>query len=189
MLVSGIPLLLTILVAGVFIASLGSRLFIRPGHHLGLQRVGVFTGLGIILLAFISLPLLPWLFRAPTSDQQLPFLAEIPEDERGPYLQTAQGFLSIPSHDTPFTDPPEGTPSLSSEMLDAVLIVRKQLSDPSAYQLFNLETGALLSWNHGERGPQGLLLKPALLAAGAYMLVLPGDGMYGSPTYHYFVIS
>ena len=148
-------------------------------------KVAVILGAIFVLALLVAPTVIPWIFGI-VVDAQHVYLDEVPEENRGAYLVTEQGAMQLYNWHLPLAELPADAPALNAGDLQAVSIVMKQLEPSEAYDLFELETGALMNWQRSWREGRQLLLDPGSLPAGDYMLVIPTDDMFGEKTYHYF---
>jgi heme/copper-type cytochrome/quinol oxidase subunit 1 len=157
-------------------------------------RLGTAIGFGLVLLALISIPVVPMVMGIPDQVSQQPMMSELPERANGAYLAAANGdqsgLIKLFSWSFPVDQAPDEAPAINPAHFQNVVIHQKGLDDASSYHLFHVEDGDPISMAAEEVVFQReLRLTPRQpLEAGAYLLDIPIGGMFAGREYYYFRI-
>ena len=147
----------------------------------------VIAGAFTILIVLMASVIVPWIFGV-VEDAQHVYQEDVPEENRGVYIITEAGVIQLFNWQLPLMALPDDAPVVDAESFQALSIVMKQIEPANSYQLFEMETGDLVSWQNAWRDGRQLLLDPGSLSAGDFMMVIPTDDLFGEKTYHYFRI-
>ncbi len=159
-------------------------------HQLKLRAWGVGGMLTFLFGTLMLMPVFP-VFMGILGDvpQPLIYLPEMPAGVSGAYLLTEQGTLPLYEWYMPLQQAPRDSAVLSRLQIQQVVVAQKVLYPASDYQLYWLETGQRMAWQMEEQQDTRLLLKPANLPVGSFMLVVPTNGMFGGENFYYFKVS
>ena len=153
-----------------------------------LRRLGIGAGAAVLLGSVAILPMLPWVMGIVTDAKHV-YTDTVPTDNRGAYLITTEGVMQLFTWHVQPEGFPTDAPTLDAGSITAATVVQKQFDDADSYRLLNLTTGRQVEWASSERDGMHLTLRPASqLAPGAYLLIVPSDGMFGGNTLHYFML-
>jgi heme/copper-type cytochrome/quinol oxidase subunit 1 len=177
----------------------------RPPSHNGLAGANVkqtrtprvlILGAALMLLALLSVPLVPLFSGIPGDTSQLPLMNALPDRASGAYLEMSDGqqsgLLKLYPWSFPLEEIPDETPVLNPAHVQSLFISQKGLDDPGRYMLFQLhdeEDHQIPLWAQTVAFQRQLRLIPAVpLEAGNYMLNIPTGGMFAGRDYYYFRI-
>lgn len=160
------------------------------------RKIGLpaLLGLAVIVLALVSIPIVPLFVGVPDNQEQPPLMAELPERANGPYLEldngNKHGLLKLYAWSFPLDESPKEAPSVNPDFLSSLLISQKGLDTPEQYRLYHMEDGDLIPLRPEEVAFQRQLrLTPSQpLEPGDYMLDIPTGGMFAGREYYYFRI-
>ncbi len=153
---------------------------------------GFLIGVGLMLLALLSVPILPLIVGVPEAGAPPPAMSQLPERADGGYLQvgddTQSGLMKLFAWSYPLEEVPEETLVVNPMHVLSIFIQQKGLDDPSAYHLYHLDDGDLVPLRNEIVSFQKQLRLVPLesLAPGAYMLDIPTGGMFAGRQYYYF---
>jgi heme/copper-type cytochrome/quinol oxidase subunit 1 len=153
---------------------------------------GFLVGVGLMLLALLSVPILPLIVGVPEGGSPPPAMSQLPERADGGYLQvgngTQIGLLKLFAWSYPLEEIPAETPVVNPVHVLSIFIQQKGLDDPSAYYLYHLDDGDLVPLRSEVVSfqKQLRLVPVGSLAPGAYMLDIPTGGMFAGRQYYYF---
>lgn len=86
----------------------------------------------------------------------------------------------------PMTKLPPDAATLEAANLRALLIVATRPHPSQTYILYDLERQQPIGWHSVRREGRQIILEPASLVPGDYLLIVPTEDLLGGHTYHYF---
>lgn len=149
-------------------------------------------GIGFVILALISIPIVPLAMGIPQDTVQQSMMAELPDRANGAYLTISNGDQSGVVKLFPWSfaldEFPTESPSVNPFHLKSFLISQKGLDQSENYKLFHMEDGDRIPLHAEEVSFQRqLILTPdEPLERGDYMLDIPIGGMFAGREYYYF---
>ena len=155
--------------------------------------VGTAIGVGLMLIALFSVPIIPLVMGIPTDSSGQPLMASLAERAEGAYLYVGDGqqagLLKLFPWSFPVEDFPPESPAISPTQLLNIVVRQKGLDAPASYILYHLDDGDAVRLTYQETSFQReLSLVPENLDAGNYMLDIPIGGMFAGRQYYYFRI-
>jgi heme/copper-type cytochrome/quinol oxidase subunit 1 len=149
-------------------------------------------GIGLVILALISIPLVPLMMGIPKDTVQQAMMAELPERANGAYLAVGNGeqsgMLKLFAWSFALDEFPAESPTINPFHLQSLMVKQKGLDRPDNYKLYHMDDGDRIPLQTEEIDFQRQLsLKPAEpLETGNYMLDIPIGGMFAGREYYYF---
>jgi hypothetical protein len=155
-------------------------------------------GIGLVLLALFSIPLVPLLSGIPEPEGQPEheLLPSLPDRADGAYLALQDGrqsgFLKLFPWSFPTENFPSESPVIGPDQVRNLTISQKGLDEPDRYLLYKIEEEAshpVALRTQITTFQRELTLAPvAPLAAGDYLLDIPSGGMFAGRQYYYFTV-
>jgi hypothetical protein len=149
-------------------------------------------GIGLVILALISIPVVPLMMGIPQETVQQSMMAKLPDKATGAYLDVGNGEQSGVVKLFPWSfavdEFPAESPAVNPFHLHSLLVSQKGLDEAVNYQLFHLQDGDQIPLQAEEISFQRQLrLTPTEpLEPGDYMLDIPIGGMFSGREYYYF---
>ena len=158
---------------------------------------GTMIGVGLVLIALFSVPIIPLIVGIPDAVIEQPLMAELADRANGAYLEMSdgadQGMLKLYPWSFPVDEFPESAPAVNPAHLQSIFVTQKGLDDAVQYQLYRVEDD-----DHADAIPlrseilsfqKELRLTPTEpLDAGNYLITMPTGGMFAGREFYYFRI-
>jgi heme/copper-type cytochrome/quinol oxidase subunit 1 len=157
---------------------------------------GMMLGVGLILVALLSIPLAPLVSGIPNGQAQQKIMTDLPDRASGAYLTLSDGQqagdLKLFPWSFPIDDFPKESPMVSPAQVQSLTIRQKGLDEPQRYLLYHLEDEAIhtipMLSQEIEFQRQLSLTPVEPLEVGNYMLDIPSGGMFAGREYYYFQV-
>jgi heme/copper-type cytochrome/quinol oxidase subunit 1 len=156
---------------------------------------GFLLGAGAVLLALLSVPVIPLITGIPSAgDVQQPLMSQLPDRANGAYLEagdgTQSGLVKLFAWAFPLDELPQESPAIHPSHFQGFIVQQKGLDDPEHYRLYHLQDGdsVPLSSTVTSFQTQLRLVPTEPLEEGDYMLDIPSGGMFAGREYYYFRI-